>query len=123
MSPDTEANFETYAGIPVPRSEGSDTDWWHIFNDVRLELISAQGLFPHENGGFPEAKRLAILVEEVGEVATAQLEEGFEELRDELTQVAAMALRWIYHAKLEHEQAEMEAAFPEHQDTTGVHHA
>lgn len=41
-------------------------------------------------------KKLAILMEEVGEVATALLErEPLENLKAELTQVAAVAIAWL----------------------------
>jgi NTP pyrophosphatase (non-canonical NTP hydrolase) len=47
---------------------------------------------PH---GFKYVDRLAILVEEVGEVGKAIFEDNRLELRDELIQVAAVAVRWI----------------------------
>lgn len=44
---------------------------------------------------FPEALRMAILTEEVGEVAKAIIEVDPANLREELVQVAAVAVRWI----------------------------
>ena len=44
----------------------------------------------------PDAKRLSALVEEVGEVARAlHDEEGADRLREELIQVAAVAVAWV----------------------------
>ena len=52
--------------------------------------------------GFNDGLALAILVEEVGEVAQAQLMAAIdggdtEHLREELVQVAAVAVRWLEH--------------------------
>lgn len=52
--------------------------------------------------GFNDALALAILVEEVGEVAQAQLMAAIDggdtdHLREELVQVAAVAVRWLEH--------------------------
>lgn len=44
---------------------------------------------------FPKGDRLAILVEEVGEVGKALNEHDRIELRKELIQVAAVAVRWL----------------------------
>lgn len=44
---------------------------------------------------FPEEKRLAILMEEVGEVATALQNNDIANLKDELIQVAAVCVRWL----------------------------
>ncbi len=43
----------------------------------------------------PEPVKLAVLTEEVGEVAKALLEHDREGLRDELVQVAAVAVAWL----------------------------
>ncbi|MDT3440284.1 MULTISPECIES: hypothetical protein [unclassified Pseudofrankia] len=48
------------------------------------------------NPAMPDAVRLPVLVEEVGEVARAMLEGADpRHLRDELIQVAAVALTWV----------------------------
>jgi len=48
------------------------------------------------NPAMPDAVRLPVLVEEVGEVASAMLEGADPaHLRDELIQVAAVALTWV----------------------------
>lgn len=44
---------------------------------------------------FPKEDRLAILIEEVGEVGKAINEHDRIELRKELIQVAAVAVRWL----------------------------
>jgi NTP pyrophosphatase (non-canonical NTP hydrolase) len=46
---------------------------------------------------FPEDKRLAILIEEVGEVATAIQNGDIENLKEELIQVASVCVRWLEH--------------------------
>jgi hypothetical protein len=43
----------------------------------------------------PDVLRLAALVEEVGEVARALHDGDFENLREELVQVAAVAVAWV----------------------------
>ena len=46
----------------------------------------------------PSGNKLGILVEEVGEVATALIDnEPIENLRAELIQVAAVAMQWVEH--------------------------
>lgn len=47
------------------------------------------------NSGNPTATWLAILMEEHGEVGTAILNHDVENLKEELTQVAAVALSWL----------------------------
>lgn len=51
--------------------------------------------FGAEDNG--DGKWLAILAEEFGEVATALLEHNLDDLRKELTQVAAVAQSWLGH--------------------------
>lgn len=58
------------------------------------ELSRARQKFPTEDGTLTDAEWLAVLVEEVGECAKAIQDESDEELRAELSQVAAMACRW-----------------------------
>ena len=58
------------------------------------ELSRARQKHPNEEGVLSDAEWLAVLTEEVGECARAIQDEGDEQLRDELVQVAAMACRW-----------------------------
>lgn len=53
------------------------------------------------NGPLPLDRRLAVLTEEVGEVAKAMQDETDKELLAELSQVAAVALRWMEDLLLE----------------------
>lgn len=63
-----------------------------IVRDLFAERVRQNGLHPD----FPESLRMAILTEEVGEVAKEILENRDKDaLRDELIQVAAVCLRWI----------------------------
>lgn len=57
---------------------------------------------PHDWGfgdcsspGVQDSTKLAVLLEEVGEVARAYLERTPEQLRTELVQVAAVAVAWL----------------------------
>jgi hypothetical protein len=58
------------------------------------ELARAREKHPGEEGVLTDAEWLAVLTEEVGECARAIQDEGDDELKAELVQVAAMALRW-----------------------------
>ena len=58
------------------------------------ELARARRKFPDEEGKLTDAEWLAVLTEEVGECARSIQDEGDEQLRAELVQVAAMACRW-----------------------------
>jgi NTP pyrophosphatase (non-canonical NTP hydrolase) len=49
-------------------------------------------LHPEELG---DQQMLAVLIEEIGEVGKALLEEGPEELEKELIQAAAVCFRWL----------------------------
>ena len=62
--------------------------------DVFDELARARYKHPDEEGKLTDAEWLAVLTEEVGECARAIQDETDEHLRQELVQVAAMALRW-----------------------------
>jgi NTP pyrophosphatase (non-canonical NTP hydrolase) len=76
-----------------------------VLLDVHRERERQDAKFPAAEGGFPDELRLAILTEEVGEVAETWLEfqrrawqggsRWKQNLRDELVQVAAVAVRWI----------------------------
>lgn len=61
---------------------------------VENELLDAREKHPGEEGVLTDAEWLAVLTEEVGECARAIQDEGDDELRRELAQVAAMAARW-----------------------------
>lgn len=58
-------------------------------------ILSERVRQDHLHPDFPEEKRLAILMEEVGEVATALQNNDLSNLKDELIQVAAVCVRWI----------------------------
>ncbi len=61
-----------------------------------FERIADEREFQEERHEFPEHLRLAVLTEELGEVAKELLEgENKVNLRTELIQVAAVAIRWI----------------------------
>lgn len=67
-----------------------------VLADVKLEMerqdvLKAQGRFRYHTGDeqMSNAERLAVLVEEVGEVARAVLE------RERLVQVAAVCCKWL----------------------------
>lgn len=60
-----------------------------LINDILKELVRARIKFPGKNATF------AALVEEVGEVATALMEEPASNVRKEALQVAVMAIRLI----------------------------
>ena len=71
---------------------------------ARQQRLRAEGKFTHSpsDADMPDAERLAILVEEVGEAAEAVIERlGYigkpkgTDLRKELIQVAAVAVAWI----------------------------
>lgn len=66
-----------------------------LIHDLFTERIRQNRLHP----SFPADMRFAILVEEVGEVAQelqySQFPDNRERLKAELTQVAAVALRWL----------------------------
>lgn len=84
-----------------------------VVPDVLAERVRIEEVW---GPGFPEDLRLAVLMEEVGEVAkelqppdvTTFGEYPTDRLRRELVQVAAVALRWIEH--LDRERAEWEAS-------------
>lgn len=65
-----------------------------FLSEVRREFAHAREKHPGEEGVLTDAEWLAVLTEEVGECARALQDEGDDELRRELAQVAAMALRW-----------------------------
>lgn len=91
----------------LPTIHDGTTDWWHAFNDVRLELLDVEDRFSWHDGGFNPADRLGVLVEEVGEVGSALVNDGFGELYEELRQVAAVAIRWMHWAKVEDDDRKM----------------
>lgn len=60
-----------------------------VLKAIKLELQHARQKFPGDNATF------AALVEEVGEVGTAIMEQSRDEVKDECVQVAVMAIRLI----------------------------
>ena len=82
--------------------------WDIIIERERQERLKEQGKFTHTcaDPEMTHAERLPVLIEEVGEVARALLEQGHlpneqshdlhgADLRRELVQVAAVALAWL----------------------------
>lgn len=65
-----------------------------FFGAAMDELRAARGKHPGEEGVLTDAEWLAVLTEEVGEVARAIQDESDAALRRELAQVAAMAARF-----------------------------
>lgn len=62
-----------------------------IFMAISTERQRQDRLHPDDD--YPDSVFLAVLVEEVGEVARAMLEGEPKQLRDELVQVAAVCIR------------------------------
>lgn len=65
-----------------------------LFEEISRERARQDLKHPYPEG-FPKDLRMEILVEEIGEVSKAKIEGDQAQLRDELIQVAATALRWI----------------------------
>lgn len=65
----------------------------NIFAKIDIERARQNRLHPT----FSWAFRMSVLTEEVGEVARAINEHDAKNLREELIQVAAVAVRWIEH--------------------------
>jgi len=62
----------------------------------RQELLKEQGKFDHTLSDIiPWADKYTILGEEFGEIARAIQNRDFDNLKDELTQVAALCLAWL----------------------------
>jgi NTP pyrophosphatase (non-canonical NTP hydrolase) len=72
---------------------GATTPRDHAINAIRAERHRQIEKWGH--GPMPAGRELAILVEEVGEVATAIQDGDIQNLRDELVQVAAVCVRWL----------------------------
>ena len=69
-----------------------------IWTAITAEQVRARELHPTSHVASPlqwHDRRLAILVEEVGEVATEVQTGNVAALRDELVQVAAVAVAWL----------------------------
>lgn len=66
-----------------------------VLADVTAEVHRAHALHGEDSMLNATGLRLPILVEEVGEVATAMLNGDDEQLATELIQVAAMAVTWL----------------------------
>jgi len=80
-----------------------DDEMEDILYSVKCERIRQEELKKHgefeftcADAAMPLATKLAVLVEEVGEVARALCDdESVDRLRDELVQVAAVSVAWI----------------------------
>ena len=68
---------------------------------TRIDLERHRQIKLWGDGPLPKALRLAVLTEELGEVAKAMQDETDKELLAELSQVAAVALRWMEDLLLE----------------------
>lgn len=70
-----------------------------ILDDIRVERGRQDELFPNQEPGWSGApgdyEMLAVLVEEVGEVAKASMEGVTKDLQRELVEVAAVAVKWL----------------------------
>ena len=69
-----------------------------IWTEITLEQVRARELHGEDWTGDPQVMdgdRLPVLVEEVGEVATEVQTGDVAALRDELVQVAAVAVAWL----------------------------
>lgn len=78
--------------------------WRHAYLMDRMEIINEiidERKYQDETHDFPEHLRMAILAEEVGEVAAALQNGNTDYLIEELVQVAAVAMRWIEHLREE----------------------
>lgn len=78
--------------------------WRHAYLMDRMEIVNEiidERKYQDETHDFPEPLRMAILAEEVGEVASALQNGNTDYLIEELVQVAAVAMRWIEHLREE----------------------
>lgn len=78
--------------------------WRHAYLMDRMEIINEiidERKYQDETHDFPDSLRMAILAEEVGEVASALQNGNTDYLIEELIQVAAVAMRWIEHLREE----------------------
>ncbi len=71
----------------------SNDNFLSIIRDIRAERKRQDNKWGAKL--HPNDKWLSILVEEVGEAATAQLNNDDVNLREELTQVAAVCVKWL----------------------------
>lgn len=74
------------------------------FTEIRAERARQAAQWGQEHGwghgdcasdGVPPIVKAAVLTEECGEVARAVLDKNDDQLRDELIQVAAVAVAWL----------------------------
>lgn len=98
------AKADRHAGLDAILLHGLVTE---VVDEVR-RAHAKHGAESMVSPGHDPGKRLAILVEEVGEVASAlTYDKGDpDNLREELIQVAAMALSWVYADVIEAGAAE-----------------
>lgn len=68
----------------------------HVYSDIQAERKRQDARWGHRDWTPESYTAVAVLTEEVGEVARACLDkEGIHRLREELVQVAAVAVCWI----------------------------
>lgn len=91
---------------PVPTENDIPLHGWSPYGDVHRERIRAHEKHSASGRSCEQMEAedrywLPVLVEEVGEVANAMIETrlgalgGYDKMRAELVQVAAMAVAWI----------------------------
>lgn len=77
----------------------TDPQMWRVLAEVKDERVRQDAKWERRPGEWPapdpDSAALAVLVEEVGEVARALLSETPDRVREELVQVAAVAVAWI----------------------------
>jgi len=74
----------------------------HNYTDEQITIMNEiieERKYQDERHDFPHHFRMAILAEEVGEVACALQDGNEKHLIDELIQVAAVCVRWIEHIR------------------------
>lgn len=106
LSPAPDAELARIVPRPEPTEGDIPMHGWSPYGEVHRERIRAHAKHSKsgkscEQMGPDDSYWLAVLLEEVGEVANALIEsrlgtrDGFKKAREELIQVAAMATAWI----------------------------
>lgn len=95
-----------------------DYDFQTFTIETMRELARAREKHPGEEGHLTDAEWLAVLTEELGECARSIQDEGDDELRAELVQVAAMAARWYLSIPLGRRRPPWSARFKSQQPQT-----
>lgn len=75
-------------------TEASHSIIWELIVQERIRQNNKFGR-DWGNWGSPHGSKLAVLTEEVGEIATAILKRDEENLKEELIQVAAVCIAWL----------------------------